>query len=366
MFDLIHDIIVTLVTVSIGVFSSIPGAEVTAAYLDRLRTGRHADSLLNHVLKNKIAGAAAAIEICIQDHPLMKSKLQPSCDQMYRSMRWCAVRQTMMDLVAGTYTSTLHSVNTQKFLEGVISPSVVFITNDQVSGQSDSSDILFDEKLAQLALENAVSNAVAHGDGTSPIQLEASFTTEKVFDRHEEGLLVLTVENELHPGVNLTNEMLQKFRTQSMQKTSLAPDLIESLGSSPLHNDMRSNSTNSGLAHVTLACKGAGGSFSMYMGSEGKSVIVRMKVPAKKLKQLNDSVPRLQAKRSSSRPELKTVFPGLRVCCIDDSKVTAIHSFSAIFSTLRCTEAFLHHKQILCKGYTKLLLPLKRCLFTLF
>eukprot|EP00613_Pedinella_sp_CCMP2098_P064427 CAMPEP_0171987764 /NCGR_PEP_ID=MMETSP0993-20121228/275557_1 /TAXON_ID=483369 /ORGANISM="non described non described, Strain CCMP2098" /LENGTH=226 /DNA_ID=CAMNT_0012640715 /DNA_START=155 /DNA_END=835 /DNA_ORIENTATION=+ len=96
---------------------------------------------------------------------------------------------------------------------------------------------------------------------------------------------------------------------------------------------MRSNSTNSGLAHVTLACKGAGGSFSLYMGSEGKSVIVRMKVPAKKLKQLNDSVPRLQAKRSSSRPELKTVFPGLRVCCIDDSK-------------------------ILCKGYTKLLLPL--------
>ena len=134
--------------------------------------------------------------------------------------------------------------------------------------------------------------------------------------------------------------MLQKFRTQSIQKTSLAPDIIESLGSSPLHNDMRSNSTNSGLAHVTLAVGGARGTFELYLGKQRKSVIARMKVPAKKLKQLNDSVPRLQAKHSSSRPELKIVFPGLRVCCIDDSKVTAIHYFSAIFSSLRCTEAF--------------------------
>eukprot|EP00613_Pedinella_sp_CCMP2098_P072349 CAMPEP_0171917038 /NCGR_PEP_ID=MMETSP0993-20121228/15557_1 /TAXON_ID=483369 /ORGANISM="non described non described, Strain CCMP2098" /LENGTH=670 /DNA_ID=CAMNT_0012552725 /DNA_START=246 /DNA_END=2258 /DNA_ORIENTATION=+ len=332
VFDLIHDVFVTLATISIGVFSSVTGAEVTEAYVDRLRTGRHADSVLNHVLKNKIAGAAAAIEIFIQDHPLMKSELQPSCDQMYRSMSWCAVRQTMMDLVAGTYTSTLHSVNTQKFLEGVISPSVAFTINDHVSGQSDSLEILFDEKLAQLALENAVSNSVAHGDGISPIQLEASFLTEQVFDRHEEGMLVLTVENELHPGANLTNELLQKFRTQSTQKSSLEPYTYESQRS-PLHNDMRLNSTNSGLAHVTLACNGARGSFELLLGKQRKSVIARIKLPAKKQKHVNDLVPRVQAERHSSRPERKVIFPGLRVCCIDDSKM-------------------------ICKSYKRLLLPL--------
>jgi len=329
-FDFYNDVLVTISIVSVGLFACVSATEVTEAHVHRLRAGRHADSVLNHVLKNKVAGAAAVLEIFIQDNPSSKSRLQAACDQMYRSMSWCAVRQTMLDLVGGAYTTTLEHVHLQDFLEGMMPPSVPFqiklpLKSKTESGESiESVDVFFDEKMARLALENVISNAVTHGDNAFPIQLGASFQ-HGVADCVGEGSLVFTMENQVPSGVILTDDILRKLRDGSV--LDVLPKRIVGPPSDVtkvLIKDKKANSTSSGLKHATLALKGAGGTFDICMGSKRKSVVVRLVLPAKKLAKKNVEDDTSTAVSSLPKSGFEMAIPGLRVCCIDDSKVMKI------------------------------------------
>ena len=120
--------------------------------------------MLNHVLKNSIAGAASLIEVEFQErstseqpHDLLDSAL----GELYNTISWCVSRQVMIDLTSGTYTTSHSPVNVSKFLTGLFSAT----TSVDIKDFTQHLDVAFDEKLARLALENAKTNAKHHGDG---------------------------------------------------------------------------------------------------------------------------------------------------------------------------------------------------------
>jgi signal transduction histidine kinase len=158
--------------------------------VELLRSNRQADSVLNHVLKNSIAGAACLIELDQAD-PVSTStlsgttcscgrrdRLKQALEQLYKSMKWCSSRQAILDITSGNYQTTLSPVNITSLLESFYNGTARFKSQDDTSSLTSSgeSTIAFDEKIASLALENAVSNAIAHGDGAL-IQLSAAFRT---------------------------------------------------------------------------------------------------------------------------------------------------------------------------------------------
>jgi len=134
--------------------------------------------VLNHILKNSIAGAASLVELGLEDCPESESRdlFESSLEQLYRTMTWCASRQVMLNLASGTYVTAHFPVNVTNFLKDVTSGVAQVEIRDstkQITSELNV-DISFDEKLARLALENAKTNAISHGDG-GHIELGAEF-----------------------------------------------------------------------------------------------------------------------------------------------------------------------------------------------
>jgi hypothetical protein len=103
--------------------------------------------------------------------------------QLRRTMQWCASRQVMIDLASGKYKSSVSVVPVECFLEEVArsnSTGVVFKVLDSTkeTTKGGAFNVAFDEKMARLALENGVTNALSHGDRKIVI-LEACMSLDK-------------------------------------------------------------------------------------------------------------------------------------------------------------------------------------------
>jgi hypothetical protein len=65
--------------------------------VELLRAGRSADSMLNHILKNSIAGAACLLELdqqgMLEKGDNMSTRLEQALNQLYKTMQWCSLRQ---------------------------------------------------------------------------------------------------------------------------------------------------------------------------------------------------------------------------------------------------------------------------------
>jgi len=61
--SIISDVLAILPSFAVAYFSCLPGASISNDYVELLRAGRSADSMLNHILKNSIAGAACLLEL---------------------------------------------------------------------------------------------------------------------------------------------------------------------------------------------------------------------------------------------------------------------------------------------------------------
>jgi hypothetical protein len=181
---------------------------------------------------------------------------------------------------------------------------------------------MFDKKMALLAMENIISNAVAHGDSTYPIRL-----TFDIFDEASSCgaacSVVFTIENRIPPGVELTNAMLQKLghsTSATFHPENDAPlNTAESNIPASSSGLKTANSTNSGLKHLSLACKGAGGSFEIYLGKAGKSVVVRLVLPAQRLVGTALDQRRPVTPLPTHGRAIATL--NLRICCLDDTQV---------------------------------------------
>ena len=354
--SLIYDILVILPSFAGAYFSCLPGASISNDYVELLRAGRSADSMLNHILKNSIAGAACLLEL--DQKALVEQGCEVCCknsmlgealEQLYKSMRWCSLRQVMVDLSAGRYQSTLSTVDVGAFLAGLCKGGVLFACEDATASVcQDTHSIAFDEKIAILAMENGVSNALSHGDQAA-IKLKAEF-----FQSSDGcGKICFSVENRLPPDRRLlTSQDLKNCRDHALceiatRKLDFAGASQKVMGgksnceqnadSGTVQMTTSSRGNRSGLRHTGRACSGAGGSFDLFLREEhGKdpSVVFQIILPAQLIKKtaLNmhstKPLPSIFSPVSTINGEVDNIPEGLRICAIDDSKVTIIeHRF---------------------------------------
>jgi hypothetical protein len=307
--------------------------------------------MLNHILKNSIAGAACLLEL--DDQALSEqgcktcrksTRLRQALDQLYKSMQWCSLRQVMVDLSAGRYQSLLSPVDVGGFLAGLCNGAASFSCEDTtVLVRQDTHSIAFDEKIAILAMENGVTNALAHGDGIA-INLRAEFFQE---NSNGNGKIILSVENGLPPEKrHLTAQDLKNSRDLALQEIAArkldfvaavwkliarSSDGRPKIDLAAVRTAASSGGNRSGLRHTGRACIGAGGSFDLFLRDErGKhpSVIMQIVLPAQLAKKsvLNTLISKSTSSIFSVLPtttdEFDDIPEGLKICAIDDSKVT--------------------------------------------
>ena len=125
-----------------------------------------------------------------------------------------------------------------------------------------------------------------------------------------------------------------------------------------LKNSARS--TNSGIRHIKLACSGAGGSFSLIPNMGLQSILLTLSFPAALVPATKVVLPRKLSTDDTQVPcfgNFRTphnlVTPkSIGICVIDDSMVR-----NRIFVVINSFNRSISCKMI-CKGYSKLLLPL--------
>ena len=211
-------------------------------------------------------------------------------------MRWCASRQVLVELASGTYRTSLCPVDVQQFVGSTMEDkgrqhlSVV----DETVGLG---LVHFDETMAWVVLENAMNNALEHGDGKVHLAVK--------FDPHT-STICFTIKNQVPVKECQSEAEVEQHRSQSDLQTE--------------HGSMRSKSppsTHCGMRHVALACHGAGGTSRLeFIGDLGvRTAVFTVSMPAAIFPLIHD--------RSSSYedvPQLK--LPGmLKICAIDDSRV---------------------------------------------
>lgn len=87
-------------------------------------------------------------------------------------IQWCTGRQVLIDLTSGTYQSSLSPVNANVVLKRVA--STLTTCRYVIHEESLQLNVALDEKMCLLALENAATNAIAHGD-RGEVRFGASF-----------------------------------------------------------------------------------------------------------------------------------------------------------------------------------------------
>ena len=353
---------------SMCLFSCVPGAQVGVEFISLLRNSQTGDSILNHILKNAISEAACLLEIEISaggDKVDADPNITPevhsdsnvalALKQLYRTMEWCASRQTYLNLAEGTYRSNLVSVDLKTFLFNLTKGSVPFSIEDHTDAclARNRSTIAFDEKMAHLALENAVRNATTHGDG-SMVQLSATFcelTPPSNSPGTVNGELVFSVSNRIPPDARVSTQVLKKISKRDKMSSTI---ILASEASRPIeagahnleHQSARvpvkhfgSISTNSGLIHIGIAMEGAGGSYDIRTtpNSDGTSnFVIDIMLPAYMNQNrgghnsFSETGPSLVAQPESPySAQTKVVVPpeggtatfGPKCCAIDDSSI---------------------------------------------
>jgi hypothetical protein len=253
---LIHDALITFLSLGMAYNAIVPSMKVSEEYIGLLRAGRLADSVLNHIVKNSIAGASVLLEIVLQDTNVdtindnntvsatscctsclrNKKRVQEALEQLHHTMQWCLSRQVMMDLASGDYKSALTPTPVASFLARMLALSRTRNGDDEGGGDNcvkvhDSTakqlsnggaGLMFDSNVAQVAFENGLVNAVAHGDGSGSIEVGASFkrvnadtddgggssTTDDQDSQEQQGVLELSITNHIHPESKLTDSHL--------------------------------------------------------------------------------------------------------------------------------------------------------------
>jgi hypothetical protein len=216
---LIHDFSVTIAVLGIVYFGCVPATEAgdeMVAILARqdhdLRAGRHADSVLNHVLKNSMAIVCASLEIqLMESQPVSRSLpeqeadttgmttrasvlsarekissaedrkwLEEALSELYRGMTWITSRQVLLAVAAETYQTSQSPIVIDNFFRSIATGGD-FQFNDTTKSVTHAlgtrKKLAFDEKMARLALENGKTNALLHGDG-GEIKFGAEFRRE--------------------------------------------------------------------------------------------------------------------------------------------------------------------------------------------
>eukprot|EP00668_Euglena_longa_P037468 GGOE01048242.1.p1 GENE.GGOE01048242.1~~GGOE01048242.1.p1 ORF type:complete len:870 (-),score=250.93 GGOE01048242.1:117-2534(-) len=126
------------------------------------KASEQADTVLNHILKNTMADAAACIQLYADGKA---SQVSPDLSQavtcLARGMQWCRKRHVLLRMSAGDYLPAMHPVSLGEFGEQLVrGRAVISSFPNQV--------VLLDEVLCDILLDNALNNAFRHGDPVDP------------------------------------------------------------------------------------------------------------------------------------------------------------------------------------------------------
>ena len=130
-----------------------------------VESSRKADSILNHTLKNSMADALADIDLYLQG---LNGPEEVGITHLSRSkacLRWgmvnCRNRETYIKLCKGAYNLVLSRVQLGTFVE-------TLIAGRRVRNNAAPLEVRVDEVLCALVLDNALTNALKHGDPSDP------------------------------------------------------------------------------------------------------------------------------------------------------------------------------------------------------
>jgi hypothetical protein len=250
-------------------------------------------------------------------------------------MTWCVMRQDIVNLTSGTYKTSTNIVDVDNMLKRAAASAgkVNADFSNKTDGLNMPCQIAFDERMARLALENAISNAVAHGDGTG-IEIEAIISEAANVDQpSSQCYLSFCVMNFVSSETLLTNEKLETLASTNTSR-SFTPS------SKPVSHGVPSSksymSTQLGLHHIGLACKAANGFFDMKLEQRGERnvVVTTITLPAE-MHQNN-----------------------VRDCPSATVSPKDVERSMARLSSVKLTVGAIDDSSMMCKGYQKLLLPL--------
>ena len=261
-----------------------------------LKEGQRADSILIHILKNNMADATGCIELFCQQNPIALRELSKACDILFRGISWCKLREAMLSIVAGRYTTQCSAVDVQKF------------TQDLVRGRDMALEcppgvLALDPVACNIVLDNAVTNAKRHGCPVDPqVTLAVSFPTQSPsssFDEAEGG-------KQVDVRFLVTNRANRDRPALQARWSSAGVDEL-----APLAGTRTGLSDGLGLQHIRLVADTAGMRAALWQ--EDATVYFELAMTTRPK--------RPDVASSASLRPIPVFPPGLRVFCLDDSPV---------------------------------------------
>eukprot|EP00668_Euglena_longa_P006809 GGOE01008142.1.p1 GENE.GGOE01008142.1~~GGOE01008142.1.p1 ORF type:complete len:706 (+),score=191.03 GGOE01008142.1:138-2120(+) len=248
-----------------------------------------ADTILNHMLKNIMADAAGCIWLYVASIPgTLPADLEQALGCLDRGMRWCRHRQALIRLAAGTYRLSRVPVSLRSFGEA--------LANGRALNCKFVDDfLLLDPLLCDILLDNAINNALRHGD-TSREPVAFSMALELLDECAAD--LTFTVTNCCKPS-----------------KPKVTPEFVQSV----LRGEMMMEPGNSlsdhlGLQHVFMAAEAHG--IRLTLQQEGDVVVLQATLTAQRENRIvRDTVQGVQSLSTEA------TLHGLRILCLDDSEV---------------------------------------------
>eukprot|EP00667_Euglena_gracilis_P001149 EG_transcript_1149 len=126
------------------------------------KASEQADTVLNHILKNTMADAAACIQLYAEDKVAqVPPDLAQAVTCLARGMQWCRKRHVLLRMSEGDYLPALHPVSLREFGEQLV-------RGRDVLSSFPNEVVLLDEVLCDILLDNALNNAFRHGNPPDP------------------------------------------------------------------------------------------------------------------------------------------------------------------------------------------------------
>eukprot|EP00667_Euglena_gracilis_P003140 EG_transcript_3152 len=281
-------------------------AETSQRLADQERGAREAavkaDNILNHILKNLMADASGCIYLFAdRGNESLSSDLQQALSCLDRGMRWCRRRQALLRLTTGTYCPAREPVPLRAFGEDLANgrPLACHFIDDVV---------LLDPLLCDILLDNAISNALRHGDtAREPVAFSMALRPLDAGDAE----LTFVVTNRI------------KGHTPPM-----TPEFVEAVRRGQTAEPLNGLSDRLGLQHLFLAAHVH--DIHLTLQQEGDTVVMRATLTVQQVAR-NGLAP------AASAHCAELVLQGLRILCLDDSLIAR-----------RLLEHTLHQQLPLC------------------
>ena len=212
--------------------------KAAAQSLKNQMDAQHADSVLNHILKNTMADALGCIEIFCRNPNPDTSALSKACDILFRGMWWCKLRVAMLRIVAGCYETQRDAVDLKKFAEE-------FVRGRDTTLQCPPGAVHLDSTACNIILDNAVTNAMRHGcPGDPQVKLVITVSERTVIHSNFEASLDSIIDagpkpvtvrfrvtNQADPSrPALSQSWSSKDEVQALPTDSSRPTLSDGLG----------------------------------------------------------------------------------------------------------------------------------------